>query len=163
MYILLSDVNTIYHLQHIYRVCCLPARYTYMFCRSCTYTNMLASNHITILVNTGTSICYSSLDSLTIENIRQGLKSTPDSFKHPVKNICLGFYSDKYGNLVICISWDFYRFLWFQDSWQDLQRFLKPSAWFQIMSNPLWQAKLYQTYHYVYSHVNLYIAINKQK
>ena len=64
--ILLLDVATVNHLQHIYHVCCLPTGCNCMFFASeqspCTFINVLTSNHTIKLVNTGTSTCYSTLN-----------------------------------------------------------------------------------------------------
>ena len=66
----------------------------------CTFINVLASNHVIKLVNTGTSTCHSTLDRWTIGNkhgvwIDAGLVYMPGQISF-IGNRCPGFYSDKY-------------------------------------------------------------------
>ena len=63
--ILLSDVATVDHLQHIRHVCCFPAWYTYALVSEWslyTFINMLASNNAIDIINTDSDTCYSTVD-----------------------------------------------------------------------------------------------------
>ena len=66
----------------------------------CTFINMLASNHIIELVNTGTSTCHSTLEKWTIGNKYQVLNRCQTRLHTGSGNRHMGFYSDKYGTCI---------------------------------------------------------------
>ena len=76
--ILFLDVAIVDHLLRIYYIHCLPAAPDALTCyisewSPCTCINVLASDHVIKLINTGNRTCHFTLDRWTIGNKRRSL------------------------------------------------------------------------------------------